>query len=274
MDWGIGPFELSSGPLLQADPSLSFRCPVTGDQVAWAAKDVFNPGAVVRDGQVCLLVRAEDEVGPYAGTSRLGLATSADGLDLTLEPTPVLAPDARYRELEWPGGCEDPRVVESPDGGYVCLYTGFEGRRPILMVATSPDLRSWTKHGPAFGGTPYQRRSSKSGAVVTAVRDGRLVATPVGGRFWMYWGERTCFAATSPDLVRWTPVDFDATGDRELGVDPRMPGTMPRSRISSPRVSITTMMTGWPTMRRSSSRSTTRPKPNMIAAASGMAIQT
>jgi predicted GH43/DUF377 family glycosyl hydrolase len=32
----------------------------------------------------------------------------------------------------------------------------------------------------------------------------------------MYWGEGTCFVATSDDLVHWTPVEFDATGDRYL----------------------------------------------------------
>ena len=36
----------------------------------------------------------------------------------------------------------------------------------------------------------------------------------------MYWGEGTCFAATSEDLVRWTPIEFDATRDRYLSYDP------------------------------------------------------
>ena len=35
----------------------------------------------------------------------------------------------------------------------------------------------------------------------------------------MYWGEGTCFAATSKDLVRWTPIEFDATRDRYLSYD-------------------------------------------------------
>ena len=46
------------------------------------------------------------------------------------------------------------------------------------------------------------------------------MAARVDGRFWMYWGEGTCFAATSDDLVRWTPLEFDATGDRYLSYDP------------------------------------------------------
>jgi predicted GH43/DUF377 family glycosyl hydrolase len=208
-EWQIGPFERLPGAVLAPHPELS-----------WASKDLFNPGAVVHAGQVHLLVRGEDHVGRMAGTSRIGLAASSDGATFAVDPDPVLAPgDDAWTTFEAVGGCEDPRVVEAPDGTYVCHYTGFDGRTPTLMVATSSDLRSWRKHGPAFAGTPYAARASKSGAVVTEVRDDRLVAAPVGGRFWMYWGERICFAATSDDLVRWTPIDHDATGDRHLEFD-------------------------------------------------------
>ncbi len=214
--WQIGPFA-DIGQILNHESSPEFTCPVLGTSVAWAAKDVFNPAAIVRDGRVHLLVRAEDTIGRYSGTSRVGLATSDDGIHFTLSPEPVLFPDAgKWQPWEWPGGCEDPRVVESPDGGYVCHYTAFNGTSSCLFVATSDDLLRWEKHGPAFGNTPYVRRWSKSGAVVTSVVDGRLVATRVDGRFRMYWGEGTCFAATSEDLVHWTPVEFDAGADRYL----------------------------------------------------------
>src|SRR5580658_4939259 len=170
-------FTRAGGTVVSADPSLTFDCPVTGAPVRWAAKDVFNPGGVVRDGRVHLLVRAEDAVGRYRGTSRIGLATSDDGVRFTVEPEPVLFPaDDEWQAWEWPGGCEDPRVVESPDGGYVCLYTAFDGKGACLSVATSDDLLVWHKHGPAFAGTLHARRWSKSGAIVTAVERGRLVA--------------------------------------------------------------------------------------------------
>lgn len=203
--WTIGPFE-RRGRVLAERPDLP-----------WATKDLFNPGAVVHDGKVHLLVRGEDATGPFAGTSRIGLAVSDDGLNFTVEPHPVIEPaDDPWTAWEALGGCEDPRVVESPDGGFVCLYTAFDGRSPTLMAATSADLRAWDKRGPAFAGTPHARRSSKSGAVVTEVSDGRIVAARIDGQYFMYWGEGLCFAATSDDLVRWTPVEYDATGDRYL----------------------------------------------------------
>ncbi len=237
-NWAIGPFTAPSR-VLDERPPVVFACPVSGRDVAWAAKDAFNPGAVVHDGRVCLLVRGEDDSGRYAGTSRIGLATSEDGINFTLEANPVLAPaDDRWQAWEWPGGLEDPRLVESPDGGYVCTYTAFDGKVGCLFVATSPDLRNWTKHGPAFAQTPYVRRQTKAGSIVTKLQDGRLVAARINGRFWMYWGEGLIFAATSDDLIRWTPLEGEIAPDRYLTWDPEVTGPAGHwqiERIAGPR---------------------------------------
>lgn len=245
-DWAIGPFT-PPRRILEDRALATFTCPLAGD-VAWSEKDAFNPGAIVHDGQVCLLVRGEDRVGRYAGTSRIGLATSSDGVQFALEADPVLAPgDDRWQAWEWPGGLEDPRVVQSPDGDFVCTYTAFDGKVGCLFVATSPDLRTWTKHGPAFAGSPHVRRPTKAGAIVTALIDGRLVAAKVDGRYWMYWGEGMIFAATSDDLIRWTPVETEASPDRYLTWDPdrlgpmghwsvdRVPGPMALRGVAGPR---------------------------------------
>ena len=246
-DWALGPFT-PPRRVLEGRTEVSSVCAVTGQTVAWASKDLFNPGAVVREGRICLLVRGEDHVGRYAGTSRIGLATSADGVSFDLEPDPVIAPaDDRWHAWEWPGGCEDPRVVEAPDGGYVCTYTAFDGKVGALFVATSADLRRWTKHGPAFGQTAYVRLPSKSGSIVTELRDGRLVAARIDGRYWMYWGEGVIYAATSEDLVRWRPIEIDIAPERYMTFSPasesraagwfidRVPGVMGLRPIAGPR---------------------------------------
>lgn len=243
--WSIGPFT-APARILEDRPVVSFHCPVSGAEVAWAEKDAFNPGAVVRDGKVCLLVRGEDRVGRYAGVSRIGLATSEDGVRFELRPEPVLAPgDDQWQAWEWPGGLEDPRVVEGPDGRYVCTYTAFDGKVGCLFVATSEDLISWTKHGPAFAGSAYVRRQTKAGAIVTELKDGRLVAARIDGLFWMLWGEGSIFAATSEDLVRWTPLEADIAPDRYLTWSPdgtagqwridRVPGLSGLRSIAGPR---------------------------------------
>ena len=78
--WALLPFEKadSVNPVLAAGQS-TFHCPILKQEVKWENKDVFNPAAVVRDGRVHLLYRAEDTVGRFNGTSRLGLAVSDDG---------------------------------------------------------------------------------------------------------------------------------------------------------------------------------------------------
>jgi predicted GH43/DUF377 family glycosyl hydrolase len=91
----------------------------------------------------------------------------------------------------------------------VCLYSPFDGKTCVLFVATSTDLVHWQKHGPAFLGTNHARRWSKSGSIITEGVDGRIVAARINGKFWMYWGEGTCYAATSNDLIHWQPVEFE-----------------------------------------------------------------
>jgi beta-1,2-mannosidase len=234
MTWRLGPFSRPER-VLDDRPAVMFDCPVSGQRIAWAAKDAFNPGAVVHEGRICLLVRAEDTIGRYAGTSRLGLATSTDGRHFELEHEPVLAPgDDRWQAWESPGGCEDPRVVEAPDGGFVCTYTAFDGKVGCLFVATSPDLRRWTKHGPAFARSAYVRRPTKAGAILTALKDGRLVAARCDGKYWMYWGEGSIYAATSDDLIRWTPLESEIAPDRYLTWEPAADGAAGKWRIDRP----------------------------------------
>lgn len=198
-------------PVLLPRQESVFQCPIKGS-VHWEEKDVFNPAAVVKDGKVQLLYRAEDTVGKFAGTSRVGLAQSEDGFAFRRTEAPVLYPQQDhcfYRERE--GGCEDPRVVEAPQGGYVMTYTAYDGVLPQLFVASSEDLLHWEKHGYAFQKAADAGRFDagfrcKSGAIVCELRGGRLVAAKRGGRYWMYWGEGVIYAATSDNLIDWEPV--------------------------------------------------------------------
>lgn len=213
--WMLGPFVRIGGgrPALTPDPRLTFFDPMRQAPVHWEALHTFNPAAVVHDGRVDLLYRAEDDTGNMAiggHTSRIGLAESADGVQFTPRATPVLFPSADAQSArEWPGGVEDPRIVERPDGLYVLTYTQWNRKTYRAAIATSRDLIHWTKYGPAFGdapGNPWSDLRYKSAAIVTRLANGRLVAARIHGRYWMYWGEGSIRLATSPDLIHWTPV--------------------------------------------------------------------
>src|ERR1044071_719465 len=214
--WMLGPFTKPAGvnPVIVPRAESRFRSPMNDAVVAWEEFATFNPAAVVRDGKIFLLYRAEDasgrrEIGGH--TSRLGLAESSDGLHFTRRPTPVLYPDTdAQRQNEWPGGVEDPRIVETDSGTYVLTYTQWNRDVPRLAIATSRDLIGWTKHGPAFAraaGGKYLRTESKSGAILSRVDGDRIIATRVNGKYWMYFGVPDLLVATSDNLLDWTPVE-------------------------------------------------------------------
>jgi len=227
-DWAMQSFVKvdSLNPIITPSREQVFTDPILKKPVRWEEKDVFNPAAVVREGQVWLVYRAEDIIGKFAGTSRLGLARSDDGLHFTKEPTPIFFPDNdAYKKYEWEGGCEDPRIVESADGTYVMTYTSYDGKTARLMVATSPDLRRWTKHGLILGEGKFLNTWSKSGAIVSKRVGEKIVAEKVDGKYWMYFGDTDLFIATSDDLIHWTPLEEAGTPNGLRSVLKPRPGT-------------------------------------------------
>jgi beta-1,2-mannosidase len=225
--WELGTFEKpAENPILKADSTFTFMCPIQKTLVKWQKADVFNPAAIVKDGKVYVLFRAEDN--PAAGiggrTSRIGLAVSNDGVHFTKLNEPVLYPDSsRFMQYDFPGGCEDPRIVESEDGIYVIAYTSWNKQVARLSIATSKDLIHWEKQGPAFAKASSGKFLdiwSKSGSIVTTLKDKKIIAAKINGKYWMYWGEGFVNAAYSDDLINWTPT-LDANGGLARAISPR-----------------------------------------------------
>lgn len=211
--WTLTPFIKADqvNPVLEPVDSTTFNCPVRGTAVHWEAKDVFNPSAVVRNGKIYLLYRAEDRIGKLLGTSRIGIAESGDGLHFKRDSTPVFYPaNDEFKEFEWEGGCEDPRIVEDDSGTYYMTYTAWNGDKPRLFIATSRDLHNWTKHGSVFAKAyegKYAGVASKSGAIVCRLEGDLFVATKINGKYWMYFGDTDIFLAHSSDLINWTALE-------------------------------------------------------------------
>ncbi|MCX2719902.1 glycoside hydrolase family 130 protein [Lentiprolixibacter aurantiacus] len=216
--WMLGFEKPVQNPIMQADSSFTFKCPITNKLVRWQKADVFNPGAIVRNDTVFLLFRAEDNPNAILGgrTSRIGLAYSINGIDFVKGPEPVLFPDQdEFRKWDFPGGVEDPRIVELEDGTYMMLYTSWNQDVARLSSATSRDLINWKKHGPVFREAHKGRflnTWSKSGSVVTELKNGRLLAKKFNGNYLMYWGELFVNLAISPDGISWIPL-LDEKGD-------------------------------------------------------------
>lgn len=213
MNWALLGFTKadSNNPVLTPGNNQFFD-PIWKKKLAWEEKDVFNPAIVVKDNKIYMLYRAQDKIGLPGGTSRIGLATSTDGLHFTRNEEPVFFPDNdAFQPYEWQGGCEDPRIVEDESGTYYMTYTAFDGKTARLLIASSRDLLHWTKHGPVFAAAmngKYADQWSKSGSIVSRYENGRIIATKLNGKYWMYWGDQYIWAATSDDLVKWTPVEM------------------------------------------------------------------
>ena len=227
-DWALGGFVRpeKANPIITPNPSNQFDCPMQDKKIGWEESDVFNPAATVKDGKIYVLYRAEDNSATGIGkrTSRIGLSESEDGIHMKRRKTPVMYPDKdNMKEYEWEGGCEDPRVTMTEDGLYVMAYTSWNRKVARLCIATSHDLVKWEKHGPAFA-KAYNGRFKdifcKSGSMVTTIKDGKQVLTKIDGKYFMYWGEHAVYAATSDDLVNWTPI-LDEKNELATVIKPR-----------------------------------------------------
>ncbi len=239
--WAFPYFEKvdSLNPILSPSPDLSFKEPITGKSLYWEARNVLNPTAVVRNDTVYLLYRAQDSM----GTSRIGMAFSLDGLSFTKLPEPVFYPDNdsmkvrewNYRKFEedfpdensadcyfcYFDGVEDPRIVEREDGRYFMTYTSYDGKIARLSLASSPDLKSWVKHGLVLADARYKDTWSKAGAIVSEQVGNRIVARRIDGKYWMYFGDTNLFMAYSDNLIDWTVAEDAERGERISVLHPR-----------------------------------------------------
>jgi predicted GH43/DUF377 family glycosyl hydrolase len=208
----------SINPILIPSSDQIFLCPLNKKEVKWEERNVLNPSAVVKDGKVYLIYRAQDN----EMTSRLGLAISNDGLHFKKQPSPVFYPDSdNMQEYEWKGGVEDPRIVEGDDGTYILTYTAYDGKTARLCLASSTDLINWTKHGLVLNDEKYRDTWSKSGAIVAKQEGGKITATKIKDKYWMYFGDTDLYMATSDDLIHWDVVESEESAKMISVLHPR-----------------------------------------------------
>ena len=227
----------SVNPILSPNTEVVFNCPLNKKQVYWAQRNVLNPTVVVKDSAIHLFFRAQDSL----GTSRIGMATSTDGIHFDWHPEPVFYPDDdQMKPYEWNfrkvdgkpldkecsfcyfDGVEDPRIVESEDGLYIMTYTAYDGKTARLALASSSDLLNWTKHGLVLKEEKYENTWSKAGAIVAKEIQGRMVATKIQDQYWMYFGDTNLFMATSEDLIHWKVAENEENNKRISVLHPRM----------------------------------------------------
>lgn len=211
-----------SGPEVEAWKRLAVEPILSPSGNTWEAAGTFNPAVIRYEGKIVMLYRAQDA----SGTSRLGYASSEDGLHFTRRPEPVLSPEAPY---ELNGGVEDPRLVKIGKTFYL-TYTGYNKKDAQLCLATSRDLIHWQRRGillPAYQGN-WNKGWTKSGAILP---------WKLHGKYWMYWlgtsadGKDQMGLSYSRHLIHWTEATTTPVLPRRPGkFDERVvePGPPPR----------------------------------------------
>jgi predicted GH43/DUF377 family glycosyl hydrolase len=134
----------SAHELFQRHP----RNPIlTCRDLPYPANSVFNPAAVVVDGETLLLLRVEDR----RGISHLTLARSPDGVTgwrVDGSPTFLSSPDTHPEEI-W--GVEDPRITHlEEENRWIVAYTAYSRGGPLVALATTEDFRSFERLGPVM----------------------------------------------------------------------------------------------------------------------------
>ncbi|MDH5475811.1 MAG: glycoside hydrolase family 130 protein [Cyclobacteriaceae bacterium] len=238
-NWAFPHFEKadSLNPILIPSEKLTFTDPITGNILKWEERNVLNPTAVVKNGKVHLLYRAQD----LKGTSRIGMAVSSDGLHFKKMATPIFYPDNDSMNIyEWNykkridkkadseecvscyfDGVEDPRIVESEMGDYIMTYTSYDGKTARLSIATSKDLTTWVKHGLVLKDTKYKDLWSKAGAIVSELKGDKIIAKRINEKYWMYFGDTNIYMATSDDLTHWEAAVNEESGKMISVLHPR-----------------------------------------------------
>lgn len=190
---------------------------LTADDWPYPANAVFNPAAVVADGETVILARVED----LRGISHLAVARSANGVDgWTVAPEPLLAPADGIESEQW--GFEDPRVVWLPElerWSITCTTYGPPG--PAVYLALTTDFRSVERLG------VIRRAEDKNAALLPERIGGKwiLFHRPSEGAVTGSGGE--IVLSRSADLISWsTPEQVLAPragawwDSRRIGIGP------------------------------------------------------
>ncbi len=128
--------------MLSDDTELFHRDPhnplLSASDWPYPMNSVFNPAAVLHNGETILLCRVEDR----RGISHLTVARSADGrTGWRVDPKPLIADDPGDPSTCW--GVEDARITYVAElGGYVIAYTAYGPGGPCVALAMTEDFCS------------------------------------------------------------------------------------------------------------------------------------
>jgi predicted GH43/DUF377 family glycosyl hydrolase len=158
----------------------------------WESRNVFNCAVINHGDEIVLVYRGQ---GLQNDISRLGYASSKDGVHFERKSEPVFAPEAPD-EVK---GVEDPRLTLL-DGRIQMLYTAWSPESIQVARASTTDFITWERHGIVFPGPDN--------------KDAALFPRRIGGRYCAFHRiPSSMWIAWSDDLETW--------GNYQRIMDPR-----------------------------------------------------
>jgi beta-1,2-mannobiose phosphorylase / 1,2-beta-oligomannan phosphorylase len=169
----------------------------------WENMLVFNPGAVIKDGRVYLIYRAQ---GKNDIRSRLGLAVSEDGIHFERQQEPMYYGGGYIHESL---GIEDPRVVKIDD----TYYLSYTAVSEDLGAEINPNWKEKIAKKIRIGlSSTKDFLVYKDYDVIIPHLSGKnssLFPEKFDGEFWLLYREgiANTYFAKSSDLTKWPKGD-------------------------------------------------------------------
>lgn len=199
-------------PLATRSPEHPILVPRTGKEFWWESNGVFNPGVTEYNGKIVLLYRAYDSF----RISRLGLATSSDGIHFQQHPVPAIDTDPEDADERL--GIEDPRITKIGSTYYivhtVASYHPIGHTSDVIGIMEHIPWRVRTALHTTDDFDTFYHHDVILHEV--AAKNGSFLPELINGRFAMYYRELSDGAdilklAFSQDLQTWeniTPISW------------------------------------------------------------------
>jgi predicted GH43/DUF377 family glycosyl hydrolase len=175
---------------------------------AWEALKTYNPAVIFDNGKYHLFYRAVDK----DGKSNIGYATSQDGENFSRHKSPIISPEYKYERR----GIEDPRIVKI-NKKFLLTYNAYDGQCAHLALATSTDLKNWTKRGLILPNwylikakgfvVAWDMAQQNKIATKKWHKAGGIFSEKINDKYWMLFGDRHLWLATSTDGIKWQAIN-------------------------------------------------------------------
>lgn len=199
-----GAFPAAAGRMWAEDPAGK---PVIdrGPEGAWDAYAVDNPFLFIEQGTAYCFYEAQDKPFDQGGHEQVGLAVSRDGIRWEKwKDNPILDVGPKG---SWDSVVAKLPVVIRHNAEYYLFYSGRDGQTKQIGLATSTDLRYWTK----CAGNPVLRSRPDAWDKFLSTHPAPVFERE--GRFFLLYRGMTSLyreqglgVATSSDLVHWKRV--------------------------------------------------------------------